>query len=351
MKPGETIKMFQDVFAPSYGEKVLFLIDTPHNDIHDTPIWKDRRTMAQEWYTLFKQMGVKAGFFVDWFEYKATGLHNSPLPEETLDKVRKSHLVIALTEYSASSSLLLISRAQDTITRCASMPMVEKRMEETAFTADYKKVQKYATALEKILNNAQAAKVHFSTGDTLFIDFRNRTAISEAGDCTKKGQFINFPSGEAFIPPYEAASDEISEFGQSKTEGIWPVTYDENLIKYLIRNNTIIDIIGDSQKADEMRDFFMENSTRRNIAELGIGCNPKAVVTGNALEDEKVGLHIAYGMSTHLGGKVKSDTHYDIVHAKGCPVEGTTLTLINKDGSTTDLIQNATLRYDLLNQD
>ena len=47
----------------------------------------------------------------------------------------------------------------------------------------------------------------------------------------------------------------------------------------------------------------------------------------------------------------KGDTHYDIVHAKGCPVEGTTLTLINKDGSTTDLIQNATLRYDLLNQD
>jgi len=51
-----------------------------------------------------------------------------------------------------------------------------------------------------------------------------------------------------------------------------------------------------------MRIFFAENDTRRNIAELGIGCNPKAVITGNILEDEKVGLHIAYGMSSHLGG-------------------------------------------------
>jgi len=81
---------------------------------------------------------------------------------------------------------------------------------------------------------------------------------------------------------------------------------------------------------------------------LGIGCNPKAIVTGNVLEDEKVGLHIAYGTSTHFGGKIQSDTHLDIVYAKGCPVEGITVTLINKDGSKTEIIRDAMLRYELL---
>ena len=97
-----------------------------------------------------------------------------------------------------------------------------------------------------------------------------------------------------------------------------------------------------------MRKFFSENETRRNIAELGIGCNPNAVITGNVLEDEKVGLHIAYGMSTHLGGKIKSDMHLDICYSKGCPVEGITVTLFNEGGSRTELIQDAQIRYELL---
>ena len=82
---------------------------------------------------------------------------------------------------------------------------------------------------------------------------------------------------------------------------------------------------------------------------MGIGCNPDAVVTGDDLEDEKVaGIYITYGMSTHIGGKIKSDMHMDIVYAKGCPIEGTTVTLINADGTKTELIRDAILQYDLL---
>jgi leucyl aminopeptidase (aminopeptidase T) len=228
------------------------------------------------------------------------------------------------------------------------MPGVEKRMEETALRADYTEVQKNATALEQMVNKAIGAEITFSTGDTLYMDLRNRTAHSEAGDCTKTGQFINFPSGEACTAPYEATLEEISEFGESKTEGVSPVIYNGELVKYIIKNNRINEVVGDGKKAEEMRKFFTENDTRRNIAEFAIGCNPKAVVTGNILEDEKAeGLHIAYGTSTFIGGKIQSDMHQDIVYTKGCPVEGTTVTLINGDGSKTELIEDAMLRYDL----
>ena len=340
--------MFKDVFAPQSGEKVLFLIDTSHDNIKDNEIWKDRRKMAQEWYTIFKEMGAKAGFSIDWLEYKATGLHNSLINPEILNMVRKSNLVIAMTEYSATSSLLPICKNQGTGSRCASMPGVERRMEETAFRANYQQVKKYAISIAKMLNDAEGAEIVFSTGDKLNIDLRNRIADADTGDCTQTGQAINFPSGEACIVPYEAAIDEINVFGESKTEGIWPVMYNGDLLKFIIKNNRIVDIIGKGKKANEMRKFFMENTTRKNVAELGIGCNPRAVITGNVLEDEKVGLHIAYGMSTHLGGKVQSDMHEDICYSKGCPVEGTTLTLINRDGSTTELIKDAMLRYELL---
>ena len=255
-----------------------------------------------------------------------------------------------MTEFSASSSLIPICMEKNSITRCASMPTVERRMEKTAFKADYKKVQKYATSIEEILNKSATAKIKFSTNDTLVIDLRNRKAHAGGGSCKNKGDFINFPSGEACQAPYEATTDEKKEFGESKTKGILPVDYNGELVKYEIENNKIIKITGEGVKAEKMRTFFNEKKSRRNIAELGIGCNPNAVFTGNVLEDEKVaGLHIAYGMSIHLGGKIKSDTHIDICYPKKAPIEAIKLTLIDKNNQKINLIKNAELQYKLLN--
>jgi len=177
------------------------------------------------------------------------------------------------------------------------------------------------------------------------MDLRNRKACAGGGNCQKKGDFINFPSGEACQALYEATNDEKEEFGESKTKGILPVDYNGELVKYEIENNKIIKIKGERVKVEEIRTFFNEKKSRRNIAELGIGCNPNAVVTGNVLEDEKVaGLHIAYGMSTHLGGKIKSDTHIDICYPKKAPIEATKLTLIDENNNKINLIQNAELQ-------
>ncbi len=348
MNAQEKIKMFNDVFLPKPGEKVLFLVDIPHNNIKDNNTWIDRRKIAKEWYMTFKKMGEKKGFSVVFKEYKATGVHNSPVPQGILKIAMKSDLVIAMTEFSGSSSFVPVFRRKGSATRGASMPGFEKRMERTALKANYALVKKYALSIEKLLNSSTGAEVTFSTDDFLYVDLRNRVAITDAGDCSKPGQFINFPSGESCKTPYEGASDEISDFGESKTEGVLPVAYDEEIVKFVIKNNTVIEIIGTSNKAEEMRHLFKEDPSRANIAEFGIGCNPNAVVTGNILEDEKAGLHIAYGMSTHLGGKIKSDMHIDICYSKGCPIEGTTVVLKRKDGSKTEIIQDAMLRYELL---
>lgn len=344
----EKIKLFNDVFVPKRDEKILLLVDIPHDDIKDTTKWKERREMAMEWYDTFKELGEKKGFTVDYKQYPATGLHNYIIPKDIIDLALKSNLVIAMTEFSASSSLKRIAK-KSKITRCASMPMVERRMEQTAFKADYSEVQKNAKAIKKILNNAISADIIFSTDDNLHIDLRNRRAYEEAGDCSKPGQMINFPSGEAFKAPYEAASDEIDDFGKSKTEGVIPLMIDTELIKYKIRENKIVDIIGVGKKAEEKRIFYDKNESRKNIAELGIGCNPNAVATGNPLEDEKViGLHIGYGMSTHLGGKVVSDIHFDDPYPKNGPIQVKLLKIFYKDRTEITLIKNGELQYHLL---
>jgi len=104
MKHEEKIKMFNDVFAPKSGEKILFLIDTPHDNIKDNTNWKDRREMAKEWYQTFKELGAEKEFTVDIQYYDATGVHNAIIPQETIELASKYNLVMAMTEYSGSSS-------------------------------------------------------------------------------------------------------------------------------------------------------------------------------------------------------------------------------------------------------
>ncbi|MEA2212178.1 MAG: hypothetical protein QOF83_2126, partial [Solirubrobacteraceae bacterium] len=52
-----------------------------------------------------------------------------------------------------------------------------------------------------------------------------------------------------------------------------------------------------------------------NLAELGIGTNDRAQLTGNVLEDEKIlgTVHVAFGASAGIGGTVSVPIHLDVV--------------------------------------
>lgn len=52
-----------------------------------------------------------------------------------------------------------------------------------------------------------------------------------------------------------------------------------------------------------------------NVAELGVGLNPHATLSGFMLEDEGVmgSIHIGIGTSFTLGGEIVAPTHYDLV--------------------------------------
>ena len=52
-----------------------------------------------------------------------------------------------------------------------------------------------------------------------------------------------------------------------------------------------------------------------NLAELGVGTNDRARLTGNVLEDEKIlgTVHVAFGASAGIGGTVSVPIHLDVV--------------------------------------
>jgi len=341
-------KTIIDVFDPRKNEKIGIIYDEPSFDKDDNILWQDRRKLAMEWVDIFDSMAEDVGFELELYSFNATGAHNAILSNDVLDNLRRFNVIIALTEWSITGSLVSLIKQNPNSVRCASLPGAERRMHESVYLTDYTLIKQYALSLKQLLDKAISAKVLFSTSDELYIDLRNRTGGADDGDCRTPGSMINFPSGEGFIAPYEGVGEEIQSFGKSRTQGVIPLLFKDEIIFGKVEENKFTKFSGSDTAVSFINSFFSLISSRRNIAELGIGCNPNAQVTGNIFEDEKAGVHVAYGMSNHLGGKIDSDVHIDMVFAKGCAVEAEQLTLVFSDDTVLDLLEKSRLRYDIL---
>ena len=157
-------------------------------------------------------------------------------------------------------------------------------------------------------------------------------------------RIINLPSGESFQVPYEGEREGET----SRTAGEIPVSGGRGTIVLKIEGNRIADVVGQGDRAEKMRAMFEVDPARRNVAEFALGCNPKAVVWGNVLEDEKAGFHWAYGRSEHLGGTIgptsfiSPDTivHQDIVYAPESPIGVSSLVFVSGDGEKKEVIRD-----------
>lgn len=350
-------KLLIDVFAPQPGERVLVMTDLPHGEWSDNEQWEERREMAVDWHAAFRALGNRVGFTVrPLLIYLATGTNNGVLPDEgemggervlLQEVLAETNIVVAFAEFSPTAPLIETSERVPTL-RGATMPGVTRSMERTALTADYSEVARKCRILAEKVDPAVGARVEFSTGHQLYFDLRNRKPDADDGQAHpgREGiRIINLPSGETCIAPYEGEVEDRP----SRTEGNIPAMYDDELVVFKVRENLIVDVIGEGPEAARMRDYLAVDDARRNIAELGLGCNDKAVICGKVLEDEKVlGMHWAYGRSDHLGGTVGvasfSDpshvVHQDTVYAKGGAIEIASLVLEYEGGASEEIIRD-----------
>lgn len=345
-------RLLQDVFDPDQSDIALVMVDVPVRPEDDFDDWRERRIMAEEWRKELARMGIPT---LPLLTYIATGANNGDLPVEgrqdgqavsMIKTIGGATLVIAMTRYSATAPLSMLTRQYPAL-RAASMPNVLRRMERSALAADYRVVARKAATLSLWLRESEYADVTFSTGHRFRFDLRFRMPHADDGMCRRDKQgfrVINLPSGEAFIVPYEGEKPGVP----SKTKGQIPLPWKGHTYVLNVHENRIGVIEGNGPDRDWLEGHFAIDPARRNIAELGLGCNDRAIITGNVLEDEKAGFHWAYGRSEHLGGVVGPDAftnpahvvHHDIVYAKGCPIEIAELDLLDAAGNARAVIRD-----------
>ncbi|MCY3750905.1 MAG: aminopeptidase [Gammaproteobacteria bacterium] len=329
-----------EVFGPRPGDVFAILADRPETASGDNPAWQERRDMAADWRDQIAAMGERHGFnALPLVSFPAVADANAEFPAyasvagekkpftEVLDQAT---VVISMTEVSITGPLMAFANTKGSAEkfRVASMPLANRSMEDTCLMADTRFLVKRGNVILDAMKDAQAAEVRFTTGDTCMFDLRFRQAYVDNGYLhpDKEGDaFINLPSGEVWIVPYEG--ERPGE--KSRTRGIIPVAGGHNEIaRFVVEENRITDVMGEGAHADALREELDIDPARRNVGEIAFGYNYAARVTGLFIEDEKAGFHWGYGRSEFLGGTVGPEAfrtpdtvlHRDLPYAKECPV-------------------------------
>ncbi|HEU4943895.1 MAG TPA: aminopeptidase [Solirubrobacterales bacterium] len=248
--------------------------------------------------------------------------HAAEPPDAVAAAMLAADVVVAPTIQSISHTEAR-KAASDAGVRVASMPGVTDEMLARVMGADMKLLRKRGTLLSRVLGAGAEALITCPHGSDLRLGLAGRTAIVDAGVLSKRGAFGNIPCGEAFIAPLEGTAEGTLVVDGS-IAGIGKL---ETPVELGVSDGHLSDASG-AEGARLMELLTEHGADGTNVAELGIGTNEEAIVTGNILEDEKIlgSAHVAFGASAAIGGTVQVPVHLDcVVLEPTIEVDGTTI--------------------------
>jgi leucyl aminopeptidase (aminopeptidase T) len=173
-------------------------------------------------------------------------------------------------------------------------------------SADFDAMSARCHAIARLLTDAGEAHHTCARGSDMRFDLRGREAIADDGDLSAHGAFGNLPCGEGFVSP---VAGEGTIAASSLPAGL----VDEPVL-LTVRDGRLAHADGEGA-AGLLADLDAYGPLGRNLAELGVGTNDRATLTGNGLEDEKIlgTAHVAFGASAGIGGTVTVPVHMDVV--------------------------------------
>jgi len=198
-------------------------------------------------------------------------------------------------------------QASDRGARGATMPGVTAEMLARAMAIDFARMQARSRATARLLSAGATARLTCPKGTELTLDLSGREGLPDDGDLTQPGAFGNLPCGEGFIAPLGGdgtiAASSLARLGLGEEPALLTVE----------RGRIVAAVHGLGPAYLELLQAHGEPG--RNLAELGVGTNERAQLTGNVLEDEKIlgTAHVAFGASAGIGGNVSVPIHLDVV--------------------------------------
>jgi leucyl aminopeptidase (aminopeptidase T) len=287
----------KECMGATRGEVILVVTDEP------------LRKIGYAFWEAGRQLGIESIIT----EIMGGATHGSEPPDAVAELMSRVDIVIAPTSRSLSHTEAR-RNACARGARVATLPGITEDSMRRTLIVDYTRVKRLSEKLAAMLTKAKLAHVTTPAGTNLTMSLKSRECHADTGIAHKKGDFTNLPAGEAYIAPVEGTSEGVIVVdGSMSALGLIrsPMTMH-------VKKGFAVKFEG-GKGADTIRNIVKKvGRPASNIAELGVGTNFKARVTGNTLEDEKaIGtIHIAIGDNRSMGGKVAVPLHLDAVLLK-----------------------------------
>jgi leucyl aminopeptidase (aminopeptidase T) len=172
-------------------------------------------------------------------------------------------------------------------------------------TADLPALKRRSDAVANLLSESDEARLTCPRGTDFTFDLTGRGGIADDGRLAAAGAFGNLPCGEGFIAP-------LTGHGRLVVASIAGIGLGHGDLR--VEDGRLVAASGD--EGEKLLDTLLAaGELGTNLAELGVGTNEKATLTGNVLEDEKMlgTVHVAFGASMGIGGTVSVPVHLDSV--------------------------------------
>ena len=235
--------------------------------------------------------------------------HAAEPPDPVAAAMGAADVVLCPTVQSLSHTAAR-KAASESGARIATLPGVTEELLARVMSADMEGLRRKGSAIAEILTAGSEARITCANGSDLRLGLGDRDAVPDAGDLTAAGAFGNLPCGEGFIAPIEGtAQGKLVVDGSIATLGLV-----SSPVELTVEAGHLREATGEEgARLLELLGAGGEGGT--NVAELGIGTNEKAQLTGNVIEDEKLlgSCHVAFGASAAIGGTVQVPVHLDCV--------------------------------------
>jgi len=235
--------------------------------------------------------------------------HAAEPPRPVAAAMAAADVVLAPTIQSLSHTAAR-KAASEAGVRIATLPGVTEEMLARLMNGDLEEMRRRGWAIVNLMNRGARVRISDANGSDLRFSIEGREGIVDAGELSGRGAFGNLPCGEGFIAPVEGSAE-----GTLVVDGsIAAVGLVESPVQLTIEGGHLVGATG-GEGARLMELLTPHGPDGTNVAELGIGTNEEAILTGNILEDEKIfgTAHVAFGASAGIGGTVQVPVHLDVV--------------------------------------